>query len=93
MNPGGREKLPGIFAGDLHPFLASHHTGADDDHPPHPSSKSAFNDLLSIRLERAVRQIHADINNVVLFTHGYSPAVVSSRITYLSVRTIIEGVV
>lgn len=81
MNPGGCEKLPGIFAGDLHPFLASPHTGAGDDHPPYPSSKSSFNNLLSIRSERAVRQIHPDINNVVRFVHSYSPATVSSGIT------------
>ena len=51
MNPNGCEKLPRIFTSDPHPFQASHHTRAGDDHPPHPGSKSAFNDLLSIRSE------------------------------------------
>jgi hypothetical protein len=59
-------KAARIFPSNPHPFLASHHAGAGDDHRPHSSSKSAFNDLLSIRLERAVRQIHADINDVVV---------------------------
>jgi hypothetical protein len=73
MNPSGCEKLPGIFTSDPHPFLASDHTRAGDDHPPHPGNKSAFNDLLSIRSERAVRQIYTDINDVVRFVHGCSP--------------------
>jgi hypothetical protein len=58
-----------VFPSNPHPFLTSHPTGAGDDHRPHSSSKSAFNDLLSIPLERAVRKIHADINDVVRFFH------------------------
>jgi hypothetical protein len=65
MNPGGREKAPGVLAGDPHCFLTAPYAGAGDHHRADSSSKRAFNDLRQIRAERAVRQIDADINNVV----------------------------
>ena len=69
MNSGGREELTGIFASNPQCFVAARQAGARDDHRPYTGSKRAFNDFLSIRLERAVRQIHPHINDVVRLLH------------------------
>jgi hypothetical protein len=65
MHAGGRKKSAWMSAGDLLGFLASRRVGAGNDRRGHPGSKSAFDDLNSVLVKRAMRQIQANIDDLM----------------------------
>ena len=70
MNSGCCEDLPGVFASDPHPLLASCYARARNYHGPHTSGKSPLNDSIPVCVEGAVRQVDPDIYDFCNWLRG-----------------------
>ena len=69
VNTGSCKQVGGMFACDSLSFLAAGLIGAGDDHGAHARIQRALDYPLTIILKRSMRQVNANIYEVIPFGH------------------------